>query len=80
MMNWFYKSTVVSSILLSITATSFLIPGKALSVEVAETRALELLNEGQTRARQGDLQGAITAYTQAIAANPRYTANHRCPD
>lgn len=72
-MNWLHKSAVISGILLSITTTTFLVPEKAISAEVAEARAVELLNQGQTRARQGDLLGAIAAYTQAIAANPRYT-------
>lgn len=54
-MNWLHKSGVMSSILLSISATTFLASEKAISVEVADTRAVELLNQGKTRARQGDL-------------------------
>lgn len=35
--------------------------------------SVELLDQGEQKAKQGDLRGAIAVYTQAIQANPQFT-------
>lgn len=42
-------------------------------MEIPQNNAGELLNQGLKKSNAGDLQGALTDYTQAIRLNPRYS-------
>ena len=77
-MNFFNKLSLALIGAVAISAIAQPTAVFAISVQlpsasvVAQTKAEDFLIQGEEKYEKGDYQGAIAAYTQAIALNPNY--------